>query len=333
MRRLASTLVAVALLLAACGGSGAGDGASPKETLSGALDDLRAMGATTATISLRSDPESLQALAAEDGDELSSQDAQKVLDSSLTISSNNEEDPAKATAQVVVNVAGNESIELRMLERTLYLRADVHALLETFGQDPTMADQIAQQAAASGLDFVQPLVEGQWVAVEGLEEALGQGGAAPSAAEQKKLIDKLAASLEESTTVTSKGSDDEGTHLVAIVSIRDVFQDLRDATEGLAQGVPGGQLPNAAEVPDENVELDLWIADGRLTQVEFDFLQLQDLPDAEIPSGVTGLALHIELEEFSGEVEAPDGAVPVDLQKLMQGMFGAGLQGSAPATG
>lgn len=330
MRRLACSLAAAALVLSACGGSSSSN-ADPKATLNGALEQLQGSEGMTAAVTVQSTPESLQALAAEGGNQLSAQDAQKILGSLLTVSSNNEQDPAKAAGQVIVNVAGADAVELRMVEGTLYVRAEVRSLLETFGQDPAMADQLVQQAAASGLDFVDPLIRGEWVALQGLQQALGQAGVESSpTGEQQKMVDELVRSLEESATVTSAGEEDEGTHLVVTVSLRDVVSDLRDATQGLAQGVPTDQaLPAAEEVPDEDVRLDVWVSDGRLTQIEFDFLQLEDVADEEIPSEVTRLALRVELEEFSGQVEVPADAVPVDLQKLLQGAFG----GMAAAAG
>jgi hypothetical protein len=321
VRRLSLLLAVAALLVAACGGEQSGS-ADAQETLSGALEELRASEGLTVDLSLRSTPESLQALAAEDGGSIAAEDAQKILDSSLHISSAMKDRGVPGAAETVLTVAGREALELRSVGKSLYVRADVRHLLESFGRDPAVAARFVQQAAASGLDFVGPLVDGRWIALEGFEEAMGQaGGQAAPTAEQKQVLDDLVASFERATTVTSEGSDDVGTHLVASVSLRDVYQDLERIASEIAPTTPGG-LPSAGEVPDERIRIDMWVADGRLTQVELDFLQLRDLGDAQLPEGVEELALRIGLEDFSGEVAVPADAVPVDLQEVTQSLFG-----------
>ena len=321
MRRILS-LVAATLLLAACGGTSS-SGAKPKETLKTALANLEEMPGTTATMTLQSTTASLRALAADDGDVLSAEDAQKILDSSVSVSASNEDDPAEAVAQVVVNVAGEDSLELRMVGETLYARADVRRLLETFGQDPGIADAFAQQAAASGMSFVRPFVDGRWVSIAGLNDAVGQSTAATPSEQQKKALDELLSSLGSSASVSSEGEDESGQHLVATVDLRDVVRHMQDAARGVGGGLPAAPpLPDPEEVPKENISIDLWVDDERLSQIEFDFLQLSEVGDADIPVGVERLALRLALEEFSGEVEVPPDAVAVDVQQLMQGMLG-----------
>lgn len=325
MRRFLVTIIALALVGAACGEGSSGTSDDPQATLTSALENLEGSAGTTMQVSLQSTAESLQALASNGGEALSAEDAQKVLDSSVTISSNFEEDPAKAAAQLVVNVAGDDDLELRVLGHSFYVRADVRSLLETFGQDPAMADQLAQQAAMSGLGFVQPLIDGEWLEVKGLEEMMSQAGAQPTPTEeQRKVLSGLVESLEGATTVTSEGDDDVGEHLVASVRLRDAYEHLQKAVADLGQLPAAGGLPATSEVPDETIEVDLWVDDGRLTQVEFDFLQLRDFEGAEIPEGVDEMAVRVALSEFSGQVDRPAGAVPVDLQQVFQGMLGAG---------
>ncbi|HEX2234675.1 MAG TPA: hypothetical protein VHK89_00210 [Actinomycetota bacterium] len=332
MRRTLVTIIALAMVATACGGTSGTSSEDPRATLTSALESLEASAGTTMQLTLQSTPESLRALAAQGGDALPADDAQKILDSSLTISSNLERDPAEAAAQIVVNVGGDEDLEVRVLGTALYVRADVRSLLETFGQDPAMADRFVQQGALSGLDFVQPLVDGEWLEIEGLEQLMSQTGAQPTPTEeQRKVLSDLVESLEGAASVTSEGNDDAGEHLVASVRLRDVYRDLQKAAADLGQLPATGALPSESEVPDETVRVDFWVDDGRLTQVEFDFLQLRDFEDAHIPEGVERLALRVALSEFSGDVERPEGAVPVDLQQVFQGMLGAGAPaGAAP---
>lgn len=322
MRRLSLSLAATALVLAACGGSSGGN-SDARATLTSAVENLQHAGGISATLTLQSTPESLQALGSQSDQPLTAADAQKILDSSLTVSSNMEQDPTKSASRVVINVAGNNDLEVRMVDQTLYLRAQVHRLLQTFGQDASKVDQLVQQLeAAPGFEFVRPFANGDWVAIRGFEQLLGQAGTQTPSAAQQKVIDDLAASLRSNATVTPAGQDSAGTHLVASVSLRDVYADVAQAAQGV-QGLPaGGGLPDSSQVPDRNIEIDFWVRNGSLTQVEFDFLQLRGLAGADIPSGVSRLAARIALSDFSGDVTAPSNAVPVDLQKLLQGSLG-----------
>ena len=322
MPRIASALVAAAVTLAACGGSPS-SGADAKATLVGAFEELRAAAGTTVTLSLQSTPESLQAMARSEGDDMSPSDAHKILNSSITMSGNDEKEPAAAAARISVNVAGSDAIELRMVDRVLYVRADVRRLLASLGEDAAMADAFARRAAASGLDFVDPLVNGRWIALEGMEQAMGGTGASGApAASQRKAVDELARAVHASTTVTSEGEDGNGEHFVATISLRDAAESLRSAAAGLQQGVPAAPVPSAAAVPDEDVNVDVWVRAGRPTRIEFDLLQLEGATGEQAPAGVERLTLRADFEEFSGEVAPPADAVPVDVRELWQGAAG-----------
>ena len=336
LRRLGFLAVAGALVLSACSDDTAQQAEEdPKGTLVDSVNALADTDSLSFTLSLQSDPESLAALASEDGTELSSEDAQKILDSSLTIAARQGESEDDSQAQVIVNVAGNDAVEMRFLDNTLFLRADVRGLAETFGQDPAALDAVGQQAAASGLDFVEPALDGEWLALTGFEQLAEQfGGAAPSpsAEQQEQLIKALSDAFESTAEVTSEGEDDVGSHLVVTVPLRDIYEKLSENAESLTGSVPGASLPPASEVPDENVTLDAWVRDGRLAQLELDFVQFAQLADEDVPEGVDRLALRIALEEFEEEITAPEGAVDVDLQEVLQAV-GGGLGGATGGTG
>lgn len=331
MRGRASRLVVLvavgALFLGACSDDAADKAEEdPKGALVDSVNSLGEMDSLSVTLSLQSDPESLSALAAEDGGELSSEDAQKILDSSLTISARKGEEPDQGQAQVIVNVAGNDAVEMRVVDQTLYLQADAPALVETFGQDPAVLDAVGQQAAASGLDFVEPALNGEWLAIQGLDQLAEQfGGVAPSpnAEQQEQFIKDLSEAFESTAEVTSEGEDDVGSHLVATLPVRDLYEKLLENAESLTGAVPGTSLPPASEVPDEDVTVDAWVTDGRLSQVEIDFLQFAEISGEEVPEGVERFAFRVALDEFEGEVAVPEGAVDVDLQEVMQ-LLGAG---------
>jgi hypothetical protein len=322
VRKIGAFLLAGAVLLGACGGDSS---ANPKEALTEALDNLGRRDAFSLTFTLQSDVDSL--VAASKGD-LAPEDAQKILDSSLTIAGNQAEDPADARALVVANVAGLDgAVEIRVVGGTLYARADAKGLAETFGQDPAQLDAFAQQASAGGLDFLAAAVNGDWISLSGLDQLSEQFGApaTPNPADVKALK-AFADALEANSSVTSEGSEDAGEHLVVTVPLRAAYEHFLDLAGKLSAGVPLAELPPVSEVPDENLQIDVWVADGQVTQVEFDLVQLGRFEGSDMPKGIERLALRVAVEDFSGGVEEPPGATEVDLAQLMN-MFMGGLSG------
>jgi hypothetical protein len=331
LRRLTVVCALIALFAGGCAASNGES--SPKQRLSAALAGLENSPGLFEEITLQSTPASLQALAAQHGDGLSTGDAEKILHSSLRIFTRLPDGEEQGASRVLVNVAGSDDIELRAVAKTLYVRIDARHLLETLGEDPDAMEQLAGQGyPVIGADFLQPLLAGKWVALRGLGSALGGGEVQPPAAEQKRMVEELSRSLRRSATVRSAGEEDAGEHLVVSISLRDAYRSLLEATSGLSRGLPSGELPPEADVPDRQIALDVWVDDGHLTRVEFDFLQLRSLPGTELPSGVSRLALRIDVAEFTGAISIPQESSPVDLGEILGAMVG-GFGASAKAGG
>ena len=91
--------------------------------------------------------------------------------------------------------------------------------------------------------------------------------------------------------------------------------------------MPAGELPDASEIPDEDAKLDVWVRDGQVTQIEFDFLQVGGWTEEEAPEGVETMALRVALAEFSGEVAAPEDPVVITPEQLIQDFAGGSLTG------
>ena len=335
MRRLFAGLTVTMFVLAGCASSGS-DEASPTEALNGALENLETTESLTTTFSLISTPESLQAAAAEDGDELSEEDAAKILDSSLTVSGETTGAASDAPAEIILNVAGDDVIEVRVVDETLYARADVNALAETFGGDPAEIAAVADQLAAGGMTYVKPAVDGEWLALQGfkqfVESYAGQPAEPEASEEDKQLVEQFTASIKDNASVTEAGSDDAGRHLVASVPLREAYEDFAVLAENLSEGVggagmPAGELPDAGEIPDEDAKLDVWVRDGQVTQIEFDFLQVGSWTEEEAPEGVETMALRVALADFSGEVAAPEDPVVITPEQIIQDFAGGSMTG------
>lgn len=327
MRRTFAFLLASALVFGACNKSGGDAAEDPKGALSSAVSALGELDGLKATFTIESTVESLAA--ASEGD-MTEEDAQKILDSSISLRGKGA-DPETAQAEIIVDVAGH-LVEIRALQDTFYVRADVRDLIDEFGGDQAEADQLVAQAPP-GFEFAAPLIEGEWIAIEGAKQFSERfGGPSPDAALQKEFASSLQKAIEDNATVTSEGSDDQGDHVRAAVQTKPLYESLKDSFGTL--NVPGAALPEATEIPDETITLDFWIQDGQLSQVQLDVTQFRDWEDAEMPEGIEELVLNIDLEEATDDIEAPDAAESVDIQQLVQGFFGGmsgGTSGSAPA--
>jgi hypothetical protein len=232
MRNFFAAIAAATMLLAACGGDGGGGGGgNPEETLRQAVENL-SEGGRTLTLSLNSDAASLSA--ASEG-QINEETAAKILDSSLSVSANDAENPADAEFALAANIAGSTDVEFRLVDEVIYLRIDLDSLLELAGPETKAQAQpqiqaFVQQAQAQGLDWVGAAVNGEWLAFTGATQLLEQfgGGLAPSPAsdQQKAIVDQFATALTQDATVTSEGDEDPGEHLVASIAFKDAYENF-----------------------------------------------------------------------------------------------------------
>ena len=331
MRRMLIVLLAVGLLAGACGES-KDPSQDPQGALVSAFEKMNEGDGQSITLSVQSDPGSLVALSEKgEGSPIDADLAEKILSSSISFGGNNTKDLDDARGNVVFNIAGEDAVEMRILGSIVYLRADVPYLLDTFGGDEADLGKAREAADRPGLEFITPALEGEWLALRGLEELQKAGGASPRllADQQQKLFRELTVAIEEDAKVTHEGTDDAGDHLLVAIPLRKAYEDFRRYMTQLSgsfpTGTPGG-FPDASEVPDEDALIDMWVRDGALTQLEFDLIKNKALLPEAPPEGVEKVALRIAIEEFDEEVEVPDGATDVDLKTLM-GAFLGGMGG------
>lgn len=338
-RRLAP---AVVLLVAgvACSGGGATD---PKDQL---IDAMRAMGrepGVTLAISLDTDEQSLRRLG-ESGDEPLSPAAAAVL-TRVTLRVSVPFDPEAKAMALALDLGDGPALELRAAGDALYLRADVPALLRAAGEDPAAAEGVRAMLAQTGIVPAE-VVDGRWLAIQGLSELAGAMTGEPVAdpldqAEARRAMERFVQVLADSSSVTRVGKDERGDHLRAAVPLRDVYAAWM--AEARSLGVPGGaanELPAVEDVPDETMAVDLWVKDGGLSAAAIDAREFAALdPEGpEIPQDVR-LAIELEFERFDGVVQVPSDAVPLDTQGVMgllmggmAGAFGGSMAGVTPMT-
>lgn len=342
MRRLISLLLASALLAACAGNGGGPDPAeNPKEALISALRSLNEAGLEV-VIDLQTDQESLVALSSDGGSEpLTAEEADKIIESALTMRTTKEEDPMDSDAEFIADIAGHEAaVEIKAVDQNLYARADVQTLMEEFGQDPAQLEEI--RAQGEGLSITEPALAGEWVGISNVDELSQQltGGQAPTPDEAttEAFTEDMVTALENASEVTSEGEDDIGHHLVANVDVRELYTSFMDAIQKVSAGVPLGPLPDASEIPEGDLRLDVWVADDRVEQVVLDIIQIGETFSGEsAPEGVDEFAVRMDVNEFDETIEAPEDATMLDPSQLMQmllgGMGGGGSSGGTPAGG
>lgn len=329
-RRFTAVLLAGALLAGACseGGGGSEDVAeNPKQALVDAFEALSEYEGIEMVMSIEADADDLAS------DDLPIEQAEQVVESSITVRGKQATTPEDQQFEFVVNVGGNEdAVELKGVGESIYLRADVRELVEAFGGSAAEIDAAVQQASGFGLDFVEPLVDGEWVGIEGLNDLAEQFGVTvptPDPEQADALAKRLTAVFEENADVSSEGSDDTGDHLLVRVPLKEFARETFDVLQE-ASGLPAEALPqdDLDQIPDDTVmPVDVWIDDGAVVQLEVDFVRFAQEFGEEVPEGIEQLAMRFTFEEFTDEVEAPSDFVEVDLQEILQGIFGAGLTG------
>jgi hypothetical protein len=332
-------LAAAALLTAACSEGGQAQqevNEDPEGALEAALDNLADYEGTRLEFSLEGSTDSLIALS--EGD-LNEDQAQQFLDSSLSVTAKEAEDIEDQQAEFTLNLAGRaDAVKLMSFGSTVYARADVAGIMETFGADRASLDVMRQQLASQpGFEFVGQFLDGEWIGITGAEkfaEQITGRSVEEQTEEQQAMADELAQSLKDNASVEAGDEEGPGGHVVVTLPLRAVYEDFKEITEAAGALAAGGApMPDASEVPDEEIILDVWIDDEELTQVELDIVQFRDWAEAEdFPEGVDDLRLRATVEEFTGSLERPDAATEVDLEELMR-LFMGGAAGSGAATG
>lgn len=332
MKRVVPLLAASLLALAACGGGVQGD---PNDALADAFAALGEKEGLAFTFTLVSDVDSLTA--SEKGD-LTEEQAQQILDSSVALNARNATDLDEIQQEITINVAGNEdAVQIRSVGTTLYARAEVTELVETFGGNPAELQAFEQQAQQAGLDFVGPALNGEWVAITELDQLVQQITGQPaeeSPTPTERIYRDFANELRRKAEVEEGDEDGPGTHLRVTLTAREAIKSLLKVARRYVTSIPAQALPPENEVPNEPFVVDVWVDDGFVRQIEFDFVENEELSEEGLPEGVEELALRVAIDEFTGTVEAPADAVEIDPQQIFNLLLGAqgetGSGGEAP---
>ena len=339
------SLVAVVLAALVLSGCGAAEKLSPQVAMRDAANSTAHAKQGTFTFSLVGSADDLNAVLNE-GAKLSADDRKGL---SLLGSSHIAVTTGPGLFALDVKVGDiDHAVEIRYIEKKLYVRADVPAITKLAGGSPDQVNQTVQSLAANGFAFLKDAAAGKWLVADlgplgdmlkGFADQYGgagrggAGGAAtsssgPSPSQFKQAKDAIGKALHDNTSVARQKSDDIGDHYVVTVNS---LRGLYGAVLPVLSQFPLPQKPPAAtEIPDRPVAIDAWVKGGRIVRLE--------LPLNQFGKGGQGrVTVRVDISRDGGGITAPTDAVPVDvaglLRKFMQALSGLGGLNGLPGIG
>ncbi|MEE1751521.1 hypothetical protein [Streptomyces sp. SP18CS02] len=338
------TLTAAAVVTAVLSGSaacGTVENLTAGQKLDRAFDRIGKERSVSVELDLDADAGSLKALdaEAEPGEEIPDEVAELISGARISLSVQStkplDESDEKDLTGLAMKVSSPDGdlFEYRVVGDHTYLRADVKAVAEMAGQPMPSAEELPESAEA-----FKKFLNGEWLKIatkdwEEVREGMGMpgsGAAGPSAEPsldadtQKKLLESLREVVAREVDFTSTGGKDGVEHIAATAPFRTLITELVDELRRLSKDLPPGmELPTAQELkdaPDKPVTADFTLKNGALSELSLDLTKLAE--NAEVKK----FALVMRLGK-GDKVAAPSGAAAVDVDELMEGVFG----GASPA--
>jgi hypothetical protein len=240
---------------------------------------------------------------------------------------------AAVRLDVLGELDGSPLVELRVVGGVLYGQLNVAGLdsvLAGFGQNLTTAEgQLPPSVAAN--PAVQALFNGRWVSVDlgtlltELRSAgvhLNRPGSTPSATDVGGILDALTATFNKEVDVTRVGTSATlGTDLLLSTDRHSFATELASS---LARAVPSlvtnKDVSRAEAVPHRPFQVHAYVAGGTLTRLSVDLSQLTG--EGQLPAG-TEIPLVLDVSHAPVTINAPAGAVPLDVKTLLQEAVGS----------
>jgi hypothetical protein len=191
---------------------------------------------------------------------------------------------APGTQQFAVTYDGKKMGTLTTTDKHLTLQIDPASLpqgaadsLGGLGDLGGLGGLGALGTLGGGGDAITALLDGKPVGVaigpgsalqKALDKAQQAGGSSRSPAQVGKVVDSITAAVKDNATVTEVGTDDNGTHYVASVSMKKVVDTAWKDISALAPGGAAGMKPDLAQLDKVTLKVDVWVKDGAVTRVE-----------------------------------------------------------------
>lgn len=360
----AAAAAAAAMLLAGCS-STPDPSEDPRALLDDAISDVMGWEGLTATVRLDFDPDQL----AELDDSMTDDDvraANVLASSSVTVHTHpgaDADDPADNVFGMAFTIGDlDDAVAFRAIDETFYIRADVAGLADTFDAPEGQLEQAHAMLDELDVDG-DAVLGGQWVQLDGVKQlmSMAEGMSAEQGAgdiDMSALADAATSSLTDlysDTDVTYVGEGDAGHHLRVTATGEQTVDAFEPALEAYADLVAeqAGALGGPASTPDADTLLDelrsspdydefaastlpvdVWVADGTITQVGFDLAALVELNpdladggDADELADLDRMAIVAEVADFDGDLQAPAAPTVIDLFAVFGKAMSGGLGG------
>ncbi|MFJ1752089.1 hypothetical protein [Kitasatospora sp. NPDC088134] len=253
--------------------------------------------------------------------------------------------------------SGKTYADIRLVDRKMYVQADVRGIAGLAGQDPAQIDQAVAQLPPAAAP-IKDVVDGKWLAVDlgklqELSEQAAKGGkpgdsgkidpndigratlpdglpGADGAAVQE-FAKSLKDAFSKNVTLEEKGKEGDADVIRVSAPLRPLVKSFTDSAKALTRSIPGSPaLPledeDLSDVPDRKLSADVQIKNGRAQAVLFDLAQLDDKAD-----GSAHLPLRVGFSGDTAPLTAPTGATVLDLDKVKElvASMGRSTAGSA----
>jgi hypothetical protein len=351
-----SAVMAGALLLGACG-TAAPASAPPKQAVNQAFDALGAQAGIDLRVSLGVSAAQLQKMATTNGGSsgLTAQNAKDIAESSIVVAystgngkSINDSQAATDPAQrfgLAVQVGASAPLELRDVNQTIYLKADLATLLKDLGQDSTPANGFSRavEGANQYIPGLSVLAQGGWVSVpasaltgllQGLQTELpSSSSSASTPATSGQILSQLHLAFTSNTTYALAGAPGPRTHYKLTLAVKPFVHEVLTAlgsSLGNLSSVPGASsIANninsaIAKIPaNQKLVADVWVSNKKAQEIDIDLNQFDHRYAFAVP---------LRILIGPGEpITIPAQHTPLNLSKLGQ-MLGGMLGGAGTST-
>jgi hypothetical protein len=345
-----AVVTAAALALGACGNPSA-PATSPKQAVSKAVGAVSGQKGVNLRISLGVTADQLQTMdkAAGGNDGFTTKIANTIASATVVIDSHHVGTGSRNDQfDLALQVGTATPIELRYLNQTLFVHADLKTLGADIGRDTSSVNK-ALQSANSFVPGISSLGGSGWVSAKpaalapllnGLKAQAPATATTPAAT--RDLMTKLDNAFNANATITSAGT--HGGRAEYIVSLR-AHEFVAAAAAALPTsmlGAAGGSATNAVnglvnKIPaGQTVVVDLWVRNNAAQEIDIDLNQFA----SQAHKFGFPVPLRIVIGP-SASVSAPAGATALDLSKIPQllgglmsgGLGGLGGSGSSSSSG
>jgi hypothetical protein len=348
-----AAVAAAAGVLGACG-SATPTSASPEQAQQAVTNAFRSLGSQSGVvlhISLGVTGAELQQLAGKDGSSrLTAKAASDLAATSIVVDLNTGNGQAlnKQTSTdpdeqfgLAVNVATAKTtsaaspVQLRYVNQTFYVRADLPTLLKDLDQSPSAASgfqkAVASPEANNYVHGLATLGQGGWVSVPAstlteLLQALGGGGSSSTSMSAQQLWLQLENAFNANAVYAPAGASGGRTHYTAMLKLKPFIEDMEGLLPASLGSIPGassvGKQINSAvgQIGNQKVVADVWVSGDKVQEIDVNLRQFDHQ---------SGFAVPVRIQISSAAtVQPPPTSTPLDLSNV-GGLLGGMLSGGS----